>query len=122
MSQESAAEKASCLTEAGDEAGAICATATSCRRVRAPGGDEESPVCLGRSAPHEGSHYYWLCRQCVIVYPGFETEAAALRMAQAHCVLRWHEHAVGRAVRAKRGAGLEGNLTTDELRAAFGDR
>ncbi|MFJ9610077.1 hypothetical protein ACIRS1_27420 [Kitasatospora sp. NPDC101176] len=55
----------------------------------------------------------------MIVYPGFETQEAARHMAHSHGVLRWREHAVGRAVEAKRRAGLAATLTLEELQAAF---
>ncbi|MFK0224060.1 hypothetical protein ACIQWN_38545 [Streptomyces vinaceus] len=83
--------------------------------------DADSPVCMGRSPSDTGGGYYWLCRQCLIVYPGFKNEEAARRMAHSHCVLRWREHAVGRAIGAKRRAGLEMNLTHDELVTALRD-
>ncbi|MFF4369340.1 hypothetical protein [Streptomyces sp. NPDC001594] len=128
MSKENAPESAACahretmcLTDAKNGAGGICAAASWCRRVGAPGEEAESPVCVGRSPWGMTGRYYWLCRQCVIVYPGFKSEAAAQRMAHAHAVLRWSEHAVGRAVRAKRRAGQEGDLTEDELRSALRD-
>ncbi|MEU9080218.1 hypothetical protein [Kitasatospora sp. NPDC048538] len=50
---------------------------------------------------------------------GFETDEAARCMAHSHDVLRWREHAVGRAVEAKRRAGLAATLTSEELQAAF---
>ncbi|MFF0219086.1 hypothetical protein [Streptomyces vinaceus] len=101
--------------------GAVCTTASRCRRVGAARGGVESPVCVGRSLTNaQQGPYYWLCRQCMIVYPGFETEAEALRMARSHGLLRWREHAVGQAVRTKRLAGLDGDLTYEELRTALG--
>lgn len=114
-----ACESATCLVGAGDGAGDICTTASWCRLVRVSDEDAASPVCLGRSPVGEGGRYYWLCRQCVIVYPGFTSERTARRMASSHCLLRWREHAVGRAVKAKRQAGLEANLTYEELRCVL---
>ncbi|MFE3765437.1 hypothetical protein ACFXPI_27170 [Streptomyces sp. NPDC059104] len=107
---------AACMPEAGGAAGGVCTRAARCGRVTAEPEDPDSPVCWGRG-PDGG--YFWLCRQCVIVYPGFASEAAALRMARSHCVLRRREHLVGRAVRARRRAGLPADLSYEELREAL---
>lgn len=108
-----------CRTGADVRAGALCAAATWCRPVGDRSAGAPGPVCVGRSASGGPGGYFWLCRQCVIVYPGFDAEDAARRMARSHSELRWREHAVGRAVRAKRSAGMPADLSTEELRAAL---
>ncbi|MET8753214.1 hypothetical protein ABZW32_24420 [Streptomyces sp. NPDC004667] len=111
-----------CVPEAGEAANGVCTRAAWCRRVTAEteAEDPDGPVCLGRG-PAADDDYFWLCRQCLIVYPGFRSEAAALRMARSHCVLRRREHLVGKAVRARRRAGLPADLSYEELREALRD-
>lgn len=78
--------------------------------------NDTAPVCVGFDSK---CGYYWNCQQCSLRYPGFQDYDSALRMANAHCALRYSDHRVGQAIKRKRQAGMPETLSYAELTIAL---